>query len=646
MDVSILESHGFSWQACASCSEACPEGALFCIHCGAALGDSAPLMDRYEAEDEVLSEVFSDFDGDMPAPEILLADIPEHVTRVIHQKRQKALPVDGLPIRLAAFLSTIREEGTLGLQALGHIEVEPRPYQIESALSILEAMGGSGILADEVGLGKTIEAGLVIKEMILRRTASRILVLVPASLLAQWGEELTDKFGLTISDDTAVETLSPEFEGIMLLSLHRAKSRKVQALFGAVAWDLVVVDEAHSLKNHLTLAHRFVFSLRRKYTVLLTATPIQNDLRELYNLINIVKPGYFKSIRLFRRKYMADRFTPRNPEELRRLCSRVMVRHRRSDTLIKLPPREVNTHFVEPSATELEFYNLTLELARRAVSLLHVDEGDHIMLLLSILLKESTSSPEALLGTLEAAVLPKIVRETESALLRQVLELGRSLSLTAKMQWLLEEVASQPGEPIIIYTEYLKTQSKLQGLLEAEGALVHRYAGNLRLREKEAALAAFRQQGGVLLSTEVGGQGLNLQHCHRLVNFDLPWNPMKLEQRIGRIHRFGQQEKVEISTIAGKGTFEEYLVTILLSKIKLFEMVIGEIDSILAYLKNPVPMERRIGRIILTSPDTSSIQRRLDNLANEILTAKQHFDRDRDSSAKLLDLPAVAEEAL
>ncbi|MBU1537224.1 DEAD/DEAH box helicase [Myxococcota bacterium] len=582
----------------------------------------------------------------MPAPDVVIASVPEQVTKYIFQKHQKAIPAEGFSVRLLSFLSSIREEGTLGLKALGFIEVEPRPYQIESALSILESMGGSGILADEVGLGKTIEAGLVIKEMILRRTARKILVLVPASLLAQWAEELTDKFGLTIADDSAIESLSDEFEGIMLLSLHKAKSRKVQTIFSTLAWDLVVVDEAHSLKNHLTLAHRFVFSLRRKYTVLLTATPIQNDLRELYNLINIVKPGYFKSIRLFRRKYMADRFTPRNPEELRRMCSRVMVRHRRSDTLIKLPPREVRTHFVHPSPTELEFYTLTLELARRAVSLLHVDEGDHIMLLLSILLKESTSSPQALLGTLEAAVLPKIVRETESVLLRQVLELGRSLSITAKMEWLLEEVASQPEEPIIVYTEYIKTQNKLMELMQGQGALVHRYAGNLRLKDKELALAAFRREGGVLLSTEVGGQGLNLQHCHRLVNFDLPWNPMKLEQRIGRIHRFGQQEKVQISTIAGKGTFEEYLVTILLSKIKLFEMVIGEIDSILAYLKNPIPMEKRISRIILTSPDTASIQRRLDNLANEILTAKEHFDQDRDSSAKLLDLPAAPEEVL
>ncbi len=115
---------------------------------------------------------------------------------------------------------------------------------------------------------------------------------------------------------------------------------------------------------------------------------------------------------------------------------------------------------------------------------------------------------------------------------------------------------------------------------------------------------------------------------------------MKLEQRIGRIHRFGQQQKVEITTIAGRGTFEEYLVRVLLSKIKLFQMVIGEIDSILAYLKNPVPLEKRIGRIILESTDAASLQLRLDELASEILEARSRFDQDREHSARLLDLPA------
>ena len=583
--------------------------------------------------------------AEFPAPTIIFTPPTEEMEKQILLKRQKPIPSQGFPLRLTAFLSTFRQQGTIGLKALGMIEVEPRPYQIESATSIIETMGGSGILADEVGLGKTIEAGIIIKEMIVRKAARRVLILVPASLLSQWKEELQDKFNLEILDETSIDALKEEsFEGIMLLSLHKAKSKKVESLFLKVPWDLLLVDEAHSLKNHLTLAHRFVFGLKRKFTVLLTATPIQNDLRELYNLINIVKPGYFKSIRLFRRKYMADRFMVRIAEQLHRMRSRVMVRHRRSDTLIKLPPREVQTHFVEPDPVEAEFYNLTLELARRAVAAMHLEEGDHIMLLLSILLKESTSSPDALIGTLEAAVLPTVVRDEESALLRRVLELGRSLQITAKMKWLLAKV-TESDDPIIVYTEYLKTQMRLLQLLEGEGCLVHRYAGNLRLKDKEIALASFRRDGGVLLSTEVGGQGLNLQHCHRLVNFDLPWNPMKLEQRIGRIHRFGQQQKVEISTVAGKGTFEEYLVRVLLSKIKLFEMVIGEIDSILAYLKNPIPMERRIGKILLESPDSESIQKRLDQLANEILTAKQHFDKDRESSAKLLDLPAGENEA-
>jgi SNF2 family DNA or RNA helicase len=641
MEINILKSLNLKYMLCPHCEEPSPHDSVFCIACGKRISEEDISDDPDNFMQYTLaSDAQSEGDLLFNLPKVELQPLDETIQNIILHKRQKIIELDGLPARLLSFLLITRKSGNIGLKSLAQITIEPRPYQIEAALSILDTMGGSGILADEVGLGKTIEAGIVIKEMIIRGTASKVLILVPASLLSQWREELEEKFLLEVMDETSIDKLDDEdFTGILLLSLHKAKSKKIEAKFLKVPWDLLVVDEAHSLKNHLTLAHRFVFGLKRKYTMLLTATPVQNDLRELYNLINVVKPGYFKSIRLFRRKYMVDRFTPRNPEELRRFCSRVMVRHRRTDTLIKLPPREVRTAFVTPSAIEKEFYNLTLELARRAVSAMQMEGGDHMMLLLSILLKESTSSPQALLSTLEAAVLPKIVREQEGRLMKRVLELGHSLKKTAKMEWLLGEVA-RDSDPIIVYTEYLKTQTKLQELLEEQGHLVHRYAGNLRLKDKELALKAFRSEGGILLSTEVGGQGLNLQHCHRLVNFDLPWNPMKLEQRIGRIHRFGQQEKVQITTIAGKGTFEEYLVKVLLSKIKLFEMVIGEIDSILSYLKNPVPLEKRISRIILESTDTESMQTRLDQLAKEIISAKQDFNKDQESSAQLLDLPA------
>lgn len=639
MDLGLLTQYQLNYTICLQCKYPVPENSGYCLNCGSSLDVKTNDRKRKNSSSSQSVIQTTSLPQSFEKQDIIFSDFPEEMRKIALSKRQKENDITGFFLRFLDFVLTKPDSGSLGLMSLAHIKVEPRPYQIESAINIIENMGGSGILADEVGLGKTIEAGIVIKEMVLRRTAMKILILVPASLLSQWKLELADKFGLETWTDEDIDKLESDFsEGIFLLSLHRAKSKKIQGLFKAIIWDLLVVDEAHSLKNHLTQAHRFVYSLRRKYTILLTATPIQNDMRELYNLINIVKPGYFKSIRYFRRKFMVDRYLPRNPDELRRLCSRVMVRHRRTDTLIKLPPRRVNTTVIDISPLEMEFYNLTMELARKAASEAS-ERNDNLMLLLSILLKESTSSPQALLSTLEGAILPKVIRDREFHLLRQLIDTGKHLDYTTKMLKLID-IINKEDSPIIIYTEYVKTMEVIERLLKRNNLVVSTYSGKLRQNEKDDVLGFFRTKGGILLSTEVGGQGLNLQHCHRMINFDLPWNPMRLEQRIGRIHRFGQQQEVEITTMAGRGTFEEYLVNILVSKIKLFQMVIGEIDSILAYLKDPLPIERKIGRIILESSDSTSLQKRLDKLANEILEAKAIFEKDQALNTEFLDLPA------
>jgi len=637
MDEALLIRHHLPYRLCVRCEKTTINGAPYCMRCGA--GAQSPRSQapglHPEAPEPAIIPVIETPDGAPP----ISWEIPENLRHTALLKRQKLIPADGFERRLASFLVSAPTADRIQLLSLGRIPIEPRPYQIDSAVSILESMRGSGILADEVGLGKTIEAGIVLKEMILRDTIRRVLILVPASLVFQWKQELEEKFDLVVTEPASPDTLvEAESDGIHLLSLARAKSTKVQEALLRIPWDLVLVDEAHALKNHLTQSHRFVFSLKRKYTVLLTATPVQNDLRELYNLINIVSPGFFRSIRWFRRKFMVDRFTVREPEQLRSACARVMVRHRRADTLIQLPPRKVNNCVVIPSEMESELFDLTMELARRTMSQL-AGEGEHTALLLSILLKESTSSPQALLATLESAVLPRAVREKESLLLRRVIELGRQVKVTAKMRELVRQVMSDP-EPIIVYTEYIETLRTLRNLLTEAGAKVFVYSGQLRMREKAETLLAFRAQGGVLLSTEVGGQGLNLQHCHRMVNFDLPWNPMRLEQRIGRIHRFGQQEPVQITNITAAGTFEEVLMRVLLSKIRLFELVIGEIDSILAYLQDPVPLDQRIGRMILESPSMSVLTERMEQLAEEIQSAQRAFTEDQLISAKVLDLPA------
>jgi len=647
----ILDLPGYSHRICAACRRPTVEDGEFCMHCGAprkmkksseesrgkthAISSDDPF--RIPAVPEPAA-VFPPADASAEsAPLTVVFEIADRLRQEMDRKRHRESEPAAFERRLLAFLATASRGSRIQLQSLHEIPIEPRHYQIESALTILEDMRGSGILADEVGLGKTIEAGLVLKEMLLRDMARRVLILVPASLVIQWRAELEEKFLLEVVEPESPESLETA-DGIFLISLARAKSSRVQEALSRIAWDLVIVDEAHALKNHLTQSHRFVFGLKRRHTLLLTATPVQNDLRELYNLVNIVSPGYFRSIRWFRRKFMIDRYSVREPELLRAACARVMVRHRRSDTLIQLPPRKVENIVVEPSEMESEFFDLTLELARRTMQSNPV-EGEQTALILSILLKESTSSPQALLATLESAILPRTVREREQALMHRVIQLGRRVPITAKMRRLVEWAKSDSA-PLIVYTEYIETLKVLRTLLESAGLRVHAYSGQMRGREKHQAIEAFRKEGGVLLSTEIGGQGLNLQHCHRMVNFDLPWNPMRLEQRIGRIHRFGQSETVHIVNITAAGTFEEVLMRVLLPKIRLFELVIGEIDSILAYLQNPLPLEQRIGRIILESPDMTQLSRRMEQLADEIQAAQAAMAQDQLISSRILDLPA------
>lgn len=654
--MNFLDLPGFSYRICTVCKKPTIEDGVFCMHCGSSREiqntnefnkeskcsfSKAHSMKRILAvnkeqpAENLIANIIEETHHNDILPDMSF-EIAEKLQQEFERKRHRESNPDTFERRLLAFLASVPHENRIQLQSLQHIPIEPRPYQIDSALAILEDMRGSGILADEVGLGKTIEAGLVLKEMLLRDMARRVLILVPASLVIQWHAELEEKFLLEIMEPESPESME-ERDGIFLISLARAKSSRVQEALSRLSWDLVIVDEAHALKNHLTQSHRFVFRLKRRHTLLLTATPVQNDLRELYNLVNIVAPGYFRSIRWFRRKFMIDRYNIREPELLRSACARVMVRHRRSDTLIQLPPRKVENIVVEPSPLESEFFDLTLELARRTMYI-NPTEGEQTALILSILLKESTSSPQALLATLESAILPRAVYAREQALMQRVIYLGRQIPITAKMQRLVDWAKSDPA-PVIVYTEYIETLKVLHTLLANAGMRVHVYSGQMRARDKNQAIESFRFQGGVLLSTEIGGQGLNLQHCHRMVNFDLPWNPMRLEQRIGRIHRFGQSETVHIVNITAAGTFEEVLMRVLLSKIRLFELVIGEIDSILAYLQNPLPLEQRIGRMILESPDMTQLSRRMEQLAEEIQAAQAAMARDQLISSKILDLP-------
>ena len=238
--------------------------------------------------------------------------------------------------------------------------VEHLPHQVETVRKVLRHFRGRALLADEVGLGKTIEACLLLREYLLRAIVKRALILVPAALVGQWREELSAKFGLEFSVPGA--SAGAGFwsgNNLVLASISMAKGRRHFEHVTACQWDLVIVDEAHHCKNRATLNWQLVNALRRRYLFLLTATPVQNDLLELYNLLTLLEPGHLKTEKVFRKTYIR-RGAPRDPlnrHNLRSLLGEVMVRNTRSLVNINLPRRYAQTFVLSPEPDEAQLYS-------------------------------------------------------------------------------------------------------------------------------------------------------------------------------------------------------------------------------------------------------------------------------------------------
>jgi SNF2 family DNA or RNA helicase len=222
------------------------------------------------------------------------------------------------------------------LMAIGHLGelwkaagVLPYPHQLDAARRVIFELAGRAILGDEVGLGKTIEAGLIAKEYLLRRLARKVLILTPASLCWQWQAELREKFDITAW--VARSEWDWERNDVLIASLDKAKLPRHRERILKECYDLVVIDEAHKLKNPRTQNWQLVNELRSKYLLMLTATPVQNDLKELYNLITLLKPGQLGTYREFVKRYTSGKREPRNEAELRELLRSVMIRNRRGD---------------------------------------------------------------------------------------------------------------------------------------------------------------------------------------------------------------------------------------------------------------------------------------------------------------------------
>jgi superfamily II DNA or RNA helicase len=499
-------------------------------------------------------------------------------------------------------------------------------YQQETVRRVLRDFRGRVLLADEVGLGKTIEACLVLKEYWMRGLASKALILTPPSLVGQWVDELSSKFGLAAAaaepgkagpDDDVWEK-----EAIVVASLPLVRQRVYRSRITSVEYDIVIVDEAHVLKNRSSAAWQLVNELKKRFLLLLSATPVGNDLSELYNLILLLKPGLLKTEAQFRRDFggLAALQDPGRRDRLRALLREVMVRNTRAHIDVRLPRRLAATEVVTAAAAESDLQEHLSAYVRARYGDGARTEKWRVMMLQM----QAGSSPAALAAALDRSGAGD-ADDDHNRLRAAATRVAFPSKTTA-----LIELLRRTDEKKIVFTRFRATLEHLQAALEAAGFSVATFHGGMSLAEKERSIELFAERATILLSTEVGGEGRNLQFCRTVVNYDLPWNPMQLEQRVGRVHRIGQSREVFVFNFCLAGSLEEYILRVLHQKLNLFELVAGEIEMILGEFDT----EREFADVVMDlwarSATPAERDDAFDRLASELIAARERYQRTQE----------------
>lgn len=602
-------------------------------------------------------------------------------------ERGKAAQLTRFHQRIAAETLTARGGGGASrlAPALVHSAVDLNPHQIEAAAFALSALPtGGAILADEVGLGKTVEAGLVLSQL-AAEGKSRILILVPSSLRAQWRNELLSKFGIesTLVDGDAfraseklgLRTNLFDTGGVVIASHQFAAMRAAE--IERVPWDLAVLDEAHRLRNAYRRDHRtgqaLRKALRRCPKLLLTATPLQNDIMELLGLAAFIDDALLGNEETFRLQYATGELTEEKAADLKARLAPVVVRtlRRQVKEYVKYTARRSFVEDFAPTAQEQELYDRVSEYLRRddAFAIPQARRALFILVYRKILASSSfalaatldrlaDSLEEKLAGvecSAQADLLlevegfddeleelfddgapparpkgPAAVRKMTAELeeLRACAKLARTITQNAKGDALVRgldrcfTVARACGWPekAVVFTEFRRTQEYLARLLEGKGYSVTCLSGDVSGAERRQALVEeFRDRTQILLMTEAGAEGLNLQFCNLVVNYDLPWNPQRVEQRIGRCHRYGQTRDVLVLNFLNRqNAADARLFDLLSQKLALFDGVFGSSDEILGALGSGIDFEKRVLDIYQSCRSAEEIDRAFSALRSEL----------------------------
>jgi len=594
-------------------------------------------------------------------------------------------------------------------------QVDLNPHQVDAALFAFRSPLSKGaMLADEVGLGKTIEAGLVISQRWAEHKR-RILVITPSNLRKQWLQELHEKFFLrcrileTQSYNQLRKAGQPNpfaCDEVVICSYHFARNKAAD--LSRVPWDLVVIDEAHRLRNVYKKSNKIANQLRDTLQgvnkLLLTATPLQNSLLELYGLVSFIDEHTFGDLKSFREQF-SDLSNPRTFETLKARLRPICQRTLRSQVLpyIRYTKRLPLLQEFTPTADETTLYELVSDYLRKP-ELQALPSGQRQLLTL-VLRKLLASSTFAIAGALDkmARRLRKRLEDTEPlagkpekpleeeldedfetldeiseewdeenepapltsteraalalevAELEAFYELAVQITQNAKGEALLTALetafatATELGaaQKALIFTESRRTQEYLLQLLAngpyadrivlfngsnndtksreiyqawaAQHQNTDRITGSRTADMRSALVDYFREQGQIMIATEGGAEGINLQFCSLVVNYDLPWNPQRVEQRIGRCHRYGQRNDVVVVNFLNRENAADRRVFELLDqKFQLFEGVFGVSDEVLGVVESGVAFEKRIADIYQTCRSTAEINSSFDQLQADL----------------------------
>ncbi len=596
--------------------------------------------------------------------------------------RDLAIPVDGRFALKNEACALQLAHANNKLLSLSNSRTRILAHQVESTHRIVNSLNHRYMLADEVGLGKTVEAGLVIKELIYRYDYERILIVAPASLLIQWQQEMESKFNerfVIVDRRCLCGTRSAGERGTnpwkkhrrVICSLDFIKNRGFYTDLKKARWDAVIIDEAHRLRRDSmksTLAYNVaeILAETTKALLLLTATPFRGRLEELYYLVRLVDRNLLGPFQSFYNDFCLE---SSDLAPLRSSVSQVLIRRTKKE-VGGFTRRYAGTVRFELYPEERELYDATTRYVVEEFNRSQQTENRAVGFVMTVFQKLLDSSSFALETALcnrrknlnirlekgavceqegelwEAGEAPAcgtddiedacgVVScaggkntaelEAEIATIKHLIELAGKITRNKKgekLRMLLKKLKREGNSKFLVFTQFKTTQTYLTGLLG--DFKVEVFNGSMDKEQKEKSIMMFREEAEILISTEAGGEGRNLQFCNILINYDLPWSPLKIEQRIGRVHRFGQPSDVFIYNFSTKNTVAERVLEVLTHKLRLFEESIGVPDVMLGQVEDEVNLTSLFMEMAVGRQSKRSVMMRLDQ---DIEKARRSYEK-------------------